>query len=417
MTPTSTSSLALSPYRWIILGAMTVGITALTYTTFLGAALAVQVISAFSLTQVQYGAVATVPFLAGAILGLPSGMLGDRIGVKHVVTVGLVIALAGTGLRVFFGGFSALLVGNFAIGIGMVALEANAPKYLSAWFGHREVGLAFGILIAGTWVGPALAFGTAYLLSTYRAAFATSALAVLVCLVIWTVVAKPAVRPARYRPVPMRRHLAACFGSGYLWLCNLSIFLLFGGGISLTSFLIQALVEGKGHTDQAAGLSVMTMDIVAIFGAIAAGWLAQRLGRFRLVLIVLSLLSAAAYYLTWRVPGVGLTFLLLAMIGLLQGGITPVAKSIVPRMALRGHLPLESVGTAGGIHTSLMYLGAFLLPTYVVAAVAGDDFQTVFLLSSLLIAAGGLVNLLVPEFRAKEEKEASGATDGVDLVL
>jgi NNP family nitrate/nitrite transporter-like MFS transporter len=231
---------------------MTAGITALTYTAFMVASVAVQVISAFSLTQVQFGAVTTVPFLAGAALGLPIGMLGDRFGVKHVVS------------------------------------------------------------------------------------------------------------------------------------------------IAVTSFLIQALVEGKELTSQAAGLSVMVLDLVAIVGAVGAGWIAQRAGRFRLVVIVLSLLSAAACYLVWRVPGVGLTLLLLGVVGLVEGGVTPVAKSLIPRMALREHLPMQSVGTAGGIHTSIMYLGAFLVPTYLVAAVAGDDFHKVFLMSALLVAAGGLVNLLIP---------------------
>ena len=398
MATTSTRSLTLSSYRWAILGAMTLGITALTYTAFMVASLPTQVISAFSLSQVQFGAVTTVPFLAGAVLGLPIGMMGDRIGVKHVVTACLVVALVGTVVRLFLGGFAALFVGNFAIGIGLVAVEANAPKYFSAWFGHRQVGLALGILIAGTWVGPALAFGTTYLLSSYRVAFATSAVAVLVSLVVWVAVAKHTARPAGSRPTSLRCHLTACLGNGYLWLCNLSIFLIFGGAVSITSFLVQALVEGKGLTNQAAGLSVMTLDIVAIVGAIGAGWLAQRLGRFRLVLIVLSLLTAAAYYLTWRVPGVGLTLLLLSIIGLVEGGVTPVAKSLIPRMALYDRLPMESVGTAGGIHTSIMYLGAFILPTYLVAAVAGDDFHTIFLMSALLMAAGGLVNLLIPEF-------------------
>lgn len=386
----------LSRYRWAILAAMTVGITALTYTAFMVASVAVQVISAFSLTQVQFGAVTTVPFLAGAALGLPIGMLGDRFGVKHVVSICLAIAVAGTVVRLSMGGFAALFVGNLAVGIGLVAVEANAPKYLSAWFGHREVGLALGILIAGTWVGPALTFGTAYLFSSYRGAFATSALAVFVSLVVWLAIARQSKRPTGSRPTSMRCHLSACLGSGYLWLCNLSIFLIFGGSIAVTSFLIQALVQGKGLTGQAAGLSVMVLDIVAIVGAIGAGWIAQRAGRFRMVVIVLSLLSAAAYYLTWRVPGVGLTLLLLSVIGLVEGGVTPVAKSLIPRMALHEHLPMESVGTAGGIHTSIMYLGAFFLPTYLVAAVAGDDFHKVFLISALLMAVGGLVNFLIP---------------------
>jgi NNP family nitrate/nitrite transporter-like MFS transporter len=383
-------------YRWAVLAAMTAGITALTYTAFMVASVAVQVISAFSLTQVQFGAVTTVPFLAGAALGLPIGMLGDRFGVKHVVSICLAIAVVGTVVRLFLGGFIALLVGNLAVGVGLVAVEANAPKYLSAWFGHREVGLALGILIAGTWVGPALTFGTAYLFSSYRGAFATSALAVFASLMVWLAVARQSKRPMGSRPISMRRHVSACLRSGHLWLCNLSIFLIFGGSIAVTSFLIQALVEGKELTSQAAGLSVMVLDLVAIVGAVGAGWIAQRAGRFRLVVIVLSLLSAAAYYLVWRVPGVGLTLLLLGVVGLVEGGVTPVAKSLIPRMALREHLPMQSVGTAGGIHTSIMYLGAFLVPTYLVAAVAGDDFHKVFLMSALLVAAGGLVNLLIP---------------------
>ncbi len=62
-----TESAAVSRYRWAILGSMVVGITALTYSAFLVPALAAQVIPAFSLSQVQFGAVTTVPFLAGAI--------------------------------------------------------------------------------------------------------------------------------------------------------------------------------------------------------------------------------------------------------------------------------------------------------------------------------------------------------------
>jgi MFS family permease len=388
---------------------MTIAVTALTYTAFMVASLGVQIISAFSLTQVQFGAVSTVPFLAGALVGLPAGMLADRIGVKNVVSAGLVIALLGTALRLFVGGFGGLFVGCFAVGIGLVALEANVPKYLSAWFGHRELGLAMGIVIAGTWVGPALTYGTAYLLSSYRVAFAISISVVFVSLLVWMVVARQSVRPKgltgeRYRPTSMRCHLRGCLGSGYLWLCNLSIFLIFGGGLTVTAFIIQALVDGKGLTTQAAGLGVMGLDIIAIAGAVGVAWVAQRLGRFRLVLIVVSLLSAVAYYMVWLVPGVALTVIVLCVTGLVEGGVTPVAKTLIPRMALQGRIPLESVGTAGGIHTSIMYLGAFLLPTYLVATVAGDDFNLIFLLGAALVAAGGLINVFIPEFHPKERE-------------
>ena len=108
---------------------MTLGITALTYTAFMVASLPTQVISAFSLSQVQFGAVTTVPFLAGAVLGLPIGMMGDRIGVKHVVTACLVVALVGTVVRLFLGGFAALFVGNFAIGMWWASLSPAAKAW------------------------------------------------------------------------------------------------------------------------------------------------------------------------------------------------------------------------------------------------------------------------------------------------
>jgi MFS family permease len=390
-------------YRWIILIAMMLGIAGLNYCILLVPAIAVTIIKIFGFSQVQFASIASIAFLAGAILGIPSGTIADRIGVKPVVTCGLLIALIGSIGRMYAGNYSIFLLCSFLIGVGSATIDANAAKYISMWFKPEEMGIAMGLFVGATGVGTSLAFATGNLYPTYSLAFAVGTIWITVAFLFWGIFAKKVEIPDTAKHEPFKKHLGVCMKSRYLWITTLSIFLILGATLVVNNFLTQALILEKSCEPVQAGLITTMLNICLIIGGVMSGIITSKAGRIKPVIIPICIICGLCYYLAWIVPFGTATYIILCIAGLTAGGTIPVSKSIVPMIVKTGDFGIESVGTAGGIHSAAQNLGAFIVPTYIVAAMVGQNFHKSFLLAFVLFVIAGLLNLLIPELGAKND--------------
>ena len=113
------------------------------------------------LTHAQTSLLYAVPTLMLMALGIPGGVLADRIGVKKAAGIGIIIIAVGTMLRGTATTASGLLAFTFIYGIGIGLSMPNLPKLISGWVTRQKAGMATGIFSAAMATGEALALAIA----------------------------------------------------------------------------------------------------------------------------------------------------------------------------------------------------------------------------------------------------------------
>ena len=217
MTPQSTD-----PRRWLIVGLLSLGaIIAYCSRTNISAALAYKpFIESFHLSDIDRGALSSAFFWSYAALQIPTGWLVDRYGVKVPYAISFVVwclASAATGLTRSLAELTALRVFT---GAGEAIVTPASFRWMRQHFSENESGLAVGIYMLGTKIGPAIGAPLAVWLITlydWHLMFIIIGLAGLIWLVPWMLFVKndkPKVTPEqavkrRAAAVPFRNIMSS----------------------------------------------------------------------------------------------------------------------------------------------------------------------------------------------------------------
>jgi MFS transporter, ACS family, D-galactonate transporter len=148
----------LNARRWTIIGLLNAGmIIAYVSRSNLPVALAVpDFIKVFHLSDLDRGTLNSAFFWAYAALQIPAGWLVDRYGVKWPYTLSFLfwcLASAGT---VFVRSVSELIALRVILGVGEAVVAPASYKWIRFHFAEKERGLAVGLYMAGTKIGPAI---------------------------------------------------------------------------------------------------------------------------------------------------------------------------------------------------------------------------------------------------------------------
>ncbi|WP_027363910.1 MFS transporter [Desulfotruncus alcoholivorax] len=394
----------LSPYRWVILAIVWLAMSSAIAAQFQVAALAYQIIPAFKLTSGQYGIVLTAPMLAGVIFSFAAGALADRWGVKRIVAVGFVFSIAGAFFRYVAHDFLELFVLMFLAGLCPGFLNANVAKLLGAWFPKEHMGTATGIYFSANGVGMSVALATTAMFPTTKSAFITAGLVMLAVWVLWLLFIKPKPEGAPDVPVmPVSKYIGVAARSKNIWLVGAALMLYMGSSMSFSGFLPNALHDLRGFSPEEAGFMTSLITFGTIFGSILGPILSSRIGKMKPFLATVAVLGAIAGYLAWTAPqGVGL-LVLLACFGIMLGMSAPLLLAFPMLLPEIG--PVYA-GSAGGITGTLQVIGAVCIPSFIIAPLAGRNYDLFFILGSLCLFMVGIVALLLPELGAKSRAEA-----------
>jgi ACS family D-galactonate transporter-like MFS transporter len=215
-----------------------------------------------------------------AALLIPVGLLLDRYGIRAAYAVGLVVwslASCATGLTTGLGMLVAL---RLAVGAGEAVVTPASMRYIRSHFGEEQRGLAVGIFISGTKIGPAISFPlAAYAISAWgwRGMFAAFGLVGLVWLLPWFAWVerdRDAVVAAADEP---RRPLGDLAADRSLWGIVLGAFcyMYFVGFASTWMPAYMQQKHGMTLTQASwySGIAFFGMAVVSI----ASGWWADRL--------------------------------------------------------------------------------------------------------------------------------------------
>jgi len=374
---------AVKPNRWIILVALFAARASVGFQYQLIASAAPYLRSALGVGIDQIGVLIGAYFITGLFLALPAGVIGARFGASKTVLAGLALMFLGGLVAAFAEAWTLQLLARIVAGAGGVLVSVLMTKMVTDWFVGHETATAMGIFVNSWPVGLAIALLTVptlaeiaglrgvFLVSAGLAAFGFALVAFV------------------YRDPP--DHAAPAPGAAAVWPAGEGLVLLvlaalvwgwFNAGFAMSPAFGPAMLIERGFTPVEAGSVVSIVLWLSILSVPAGGFLADRTGAPRMIIVVATLVSLALILYAAASATPALAFAALGLVVGLPAG--PIMA--LPSLALK---PAErAVGM--GIFYTIFYLLMVLAP------VAGGFFARVAGAAELAFqmgAAGMLVGL------------------------
>jgi MFS family permease len=284
----------------------------------------------FGLSLAQVGMIRSAHRVAMASFQIPAGLIAERFGERNLLALGTLIAGIAFLALGFAPGFWAILIALFFAGVGSAVQHPLSSTIISHAYpgeGRRgalgtynffgDVGkFAFGgivslLLVAGiSWEAPVIGFGL---------------FGIVTAVAIWTLVTDTGA--GRLAPASGQAQTPAKAGGwgirdrrGFTALCLIEVL----DSSTRTGFLtfIAFVLIAKGLPEAWAVLSVPLILVGGMAGKLACGFLAERLGVARMIVIT-EVATGCGILATLALPAAA-SFLLLPLIGVVLNGTSSV---------------------------------------------------------------------------------------------
>lgn len=323
-----------------------------------------------------------------AVAMLVASSLSEALGRKPVMVASLLASAILTIAAAFVPGWHGLLLVRALEGVALSGLPAVAMAYVGEEMEKGSIGLAMGLYIGGSAVGGMggrLISGILADFLSWRIAIgALGLVCLLAALAFWK--SLPPSRNFHPRPLALGNLLARFVehfrDKGLPWLF-LEGFLLMGSFVTLYNYVGYRLLAPPYELGQTAVGSIFAVYLIGILSSAWVGNLASRLGRRRVLWVVI-LLQLAGLGLTLATP----LPLVIAGIAVFTFGFFGAHSIVSSWVGLRA---LEGKAQASSLYLFFYYLGSSLVGS------AGGLFWTAFGWSGLaaLLAALLATSLLV----------------------
>lgn len=322
----------------------------------------------FGLSLAQVGLIRSAHRTAMAAFQIPAGLLAERFGERNLLALGTAMAGLAFVTLGFASGFWMILVALFFAGCGSAVQHPLCSTIISHAYpgdGRRaalgtynffgDVGkFAFGgvvslMLVAGiSWQAPVVGFGVAGILT---------AIAIFAVVTDTHAARRPAADgAAQAAPAHKVRGWGIRSKQGFTALCLIEII----DSSTRTGFLtfIAFLMMDKGLPAGWAALSVPLILVGGMAGKLACGFLAERVGITRTIVIT-EIATGAGIMLTLALPGIA-AFLLLPLLGVVLQGTSSVLYATIGDLVEQERLPrafglFYTLGSLCGIAAPLGY--------------------------------------------------------------
>lgn len=195
----ATSEVKYPGMRWVILILCWLSVVVMAIGWFMTASLAQFIVPALALTVPQFTLLLTGVVLGIAIGAIPGGTLGDRIGPRIVIFIGLLLIGVCGLLRGYTTSWGPMFAFALIVGIGAGFVMTNGPKVLAYWFPMHQIAITMGIFSTAIGVGQAAGLAIGALFPSYTAAYLVMGIAALVIALLWIIIAR-STRPGTSLP-------------------------------------------------------------------------------------------------------------------------------------------------------------------------------------------------------------------------
>lgn len=357
----------------------------------------------FGLSGTQLGLMNSVFYFSYALLQVPAGILGDKIGKKKVLIPGFLLFGAFTAVTGWAKSWSTLLFARVVTGAGEgtyygpqygLSSEQIPKKYRSLGSAIINSGMAFGIalgLMASSW----LVYDQGY--SWRTPFFAMSIPTLLTGLAIWLFVKEKKRQPVEAGGVAKpKSKFTDLFKNRNLLLVYLMVFCSLFGFFVILTWLPYYLQSERGIAGSETGFITSMVAWISIPGALLFSSLSDRLGKRKpliLVLVPVAILSMLSIIWMPNMTGVIVALCVYGLVGKLA--LDPVLVALVA-----DSVDENNYSSAFGLFNFIGMSSSILAP--VIAGAARD--MTGSLASSFYVSAALLVVGLVGMLFLKEKK-------------
>jgi NNP family nitrate/nitrite transporter-like MFS transporter len=363
---------------------------------------------ALSLSDFETSAMVAVPVLLGSLMRIPLGWLTDLYGGRRVFVALMLFTPAPLiALALWHDSLATVLGFGFLLGFAGASFAVGVP-FVNGWYGAERQGFALGIYGMGMG-GTVLAGLTAPRIVDewgLAAPFWVATGLVLVMCNVFLALARDAPRQ-RTGPRPgMFAALSVFRTSGRAWALTLFYFMAFGGFVAMFLYLPKLLTGVHDLSKADAGARAAGFALLAVIGRPTGGWLSDRIGAARVLLVsfigvaVLALVLAVAY--TALVP---LTVTCLTMAVALGLGTGAVFKLVPEWFPDRVGAVTGVVGAAGG-------LGGFFPPLVMGIVKSASGGYALGFVSMALVAVACLIVLRALRVPQRAEPAPRPVTTG-----
>lgn len=357
----------------------------------------------FGLSGTQLGLMNSVFYFSYALLQVPAGILGDKIGKKKVLIPGFLLFGAFTAVTGWAKSWSTLLFARVVTGAGEgtyygpqygLSSEQIPKKYRSLGSAIINSGMAFGIalgLMASSW----LVYDQGY---SWRTPFFVMSIPTLLTgLAIWLFVKEKKRQPVEAGGVAKpKSKFTDLFKNRNLLLVYLMVFCSLFGFFVILTWLPYYLQSERGIAGSETGFITSLVAWISIPGALLFSSLSDRLGKRKpliLVLVPVAILSMLSIIWMPNMTGVIVALCVYGLVGKLA--LDPVLVALVANS-----VDENSYSSAFGLFNFIGMSSSILAP--VIAGAARD--MTGSLASSFYVSAALLVVGLVGMLFLKEKK-------------
>ena len=318
----------------------------------------------FHLTDTEIGLLNTLSLILYGLVGLPLGLLADRISRKKLLAAGIVVWTVFTASARWINSYSFLLISRLGVGVGEATAAPTATSWIGDLFPAERRSKPLALFMLGVPVGGALSFfftGPIALRFGWRAAMVVAAAPALLLVPLLLMLHEPARGAAeKHAPAADPGSIWAVLRVPTFWWITLSgalvNFILYSIGLFFPAFFARI------HHMNVARAGVMTGIVYAI-GGILGGSVAgiwgdrivhrNRSGRMKIAAIAAFLAVPLSYFGIHQ--GIGSIAVALPLLTIAYGllnmyyGLVYASIQDIVAPALRG--------TSMSIYFLVMYLG------------------------------------------------------------
>ncbi len=372
--------------RWLAWGALATVFLLVNLHRLSTAVLSERLTADFAMTAAQLGTLHASFFLVYATIQIPTGVLADRVGPRHVGSIGAVVLSAGAVGFALSDGYLVALGSRGLVGLGSGVIFVSILRFCASWFRMDEFGTMTGLTSGVAGLGAILATTplaiSAEVFGWRRTLLGLAAVGFAASVAVY-VLARSSPADAGLEPiagVPEQPSVTLSETGRYLrtlvtdldqWL--LSIVFFSGMGTILTLIGLW----GVPYLVVVYGLDVTTASYYTLLGSVGLligppviGWLSDRLERRLLPMNV----------------GLGLFALALGVIPILGRPPLPavagvyftsgflVGSAVLALSVVKERYPVEASGVATATVNTAGFVGATVFPT--VMGLALDAYRT-----------------------------------------
>ena len=322
------------------------------------------VIDDYGINRTAAGLLVSLPLLVAAGLGLPSGILIARIGLRRAFTIGWA-AVALVSFSDLAPNFITLLALRSVVGLGFAFILTATGPLLMQWFRPKEVLVMNALTTAALSLGIALSVVTAAPLAEvmpWQRVLTVFALPGIVGLVVWLALGRTSGSGQRAGGGISLREVGAV-------LRNRSVVLLLAADAGIlvqyaafTGWLPSFYNENRGISLSQAGFITGMLPLVGVFAVLAGGAVALRVASPKFLFAASGLMAGLGGLGAFLIPEIGGIYPAVVILGIGSWLYVPTLLTLPMQMA--GVTP-ERVAVVWGSLLTFSGFAMFLSPILV----------------------------------------------------